>query len=88
MVDCFEGKKLKTEFEIPVRHPSRNIKQAVENESITFRIEVWTRNRNLETINVEMVFIIHGSRKEHSAFCLKGKRGRTSKATFLNLISQ
>jgi len=43
MVDCFEGKKLKTDFETPVRHPSRHTKQAVENESVTFRIEIWTK---------------------------------------------
>lgn len=58
MVDKFEGGKLKIELEIPVIYPSRNIKQAVENASLKYRREVMAKDINLETINIEMVFII------------------------------
>lgn len=55
MVDKCEGEKIKIELEIPVKHPSKNIKQAVKSASLKFRREVWSRDTNLETIKIEMV---------------------------------
>lgn len=48
--------KIKIELEISVRHPSKNIKQAVGNASLKFRKEVWARDTNLETINIEWIY--------------------------------
>lgn len=55
MVDRLEGKKI--ELEIPGRHLSRNLEQAVEGASLKFRREVSTREIHLEPGNTELVFV-------------------------------